>query len=448
MTAKPLAQPASHLERVLRVRDGLAVSVGLVVGAGILRTPGLIAGYLGSPALIIGVWVLGGVMAAFATLMLAEMAAALPQAGGKYVYARAAYGPGAGFVAGWGELVFSRAFTGAAKAVVIAEYIVILAGRGSVPILAVGVVLAFSFIHLRGLRMGMGFQHATTILKVLVLVGIGVAGILGGGAETTSIIAGRPEAAGLLGFALAYQSIAFSYYGWEEAAKMAEEVKDPGRSMPRILLGGALLVAGLYLLMNLAFFGALSVEEMAGSPLVAQDAIAGVFGETAGHVVVVASILILLSSLNVNFLVMPRVAFALARDRIAPGMFTRVGPRGTPVAGLLFASGVILLLSVSGTFETLIRFMMLVALSIDMMVLSGFFRLRRRQELVKPFRMPGHPWIPVLTIVLYVLVIVIIVATQPGLAIGGGAVLAALIVGGIIAQKQAEGRRREAEGGR
>lgn len=435
--AESLAPPRRQLKRVLRVRDGLAVSVGLVIGAGILRTPGLIASYLGSPALILGVWVLGGVMAALATLMLAEMAAAIPEAGGKYVYARAAYGTGAGFVAGWAELVFSRGFTGAAKAVVIAEYIVLLAGRGSVPILAAGVVLAFAAIHLRGLRMGMRFQHVTTILKILVLLGIAAAGIWGGGAETTSIVAGSPETAGLLGFALAYQSVAFAYYGWEDVAKMSEEVRDPGRSMPRILLGGAVAVAGLYLLMNLAYFAALSPQEMAGSPLVAQDAITGVFGETAGNVVVLASILILLSSLNVNFLGMPRVAFALARDHIAPSVFTRVGERGTPVAGLLFASVLILLLSISGTFESLIRFMMLVALSIDMMVLSGFFRLRRRQELDKPFLMPGHPFLPALTIFLYVLVLVVIVATQPALALGGGAVLAALIVGGVVAEKRA-----------
>ncbi len=160
------------------------------------------------------------------------------------------------------------------------------------------------------------------------------------------------------------------------------------------------------------------------------------FGETAGAVVVAASILILLSSLNVNFLGMPRVAFALARNRLGPELFTRVSERGTPVAGLLFATTIILLLAVSGTFETLIRFMMLVALSIDLMVLLGFFRLRRRPDLPKPFRMPGYPWLPAVTLVLYAAVLLTIIATQPVLAAGGGAMIALLVVGGVITAKR------------
>ncbi|MYI45202.1 MAG: amino acid permease, partial [Gemmatimonadetes bacterium] len=130
----------SEMKRVLRIRDGLAITVGIVIGAGILRTPGLIAEYLGNGWLILSVWVLGGVVAALSTLVLAEMAAALPKAGGKYVYAREAFGPVAGFVAGWSELLVSRAFSGAIKAVAIAEYIIILVGSGSVRLLAVGVV--------------------------------------------------------------------------------------------------------------------------------------------------------------------------------------------------------------------------------------------------------------------------------------------------------------------
>ncbi|MEJ2185045.1 MAG: APC family permease [Gemmatimonadota bacterium] len=434
----------SDLKRVLRVRDGLAVTVGMVIAAGILRSPGLIAGYLGKPSLIMAVWVLGGIMAALATLMLAEMSAALPEAGGKYVYARAAYGNGAGFVAGWGEIIVTRGFSGAAKAVVIAEYLTILLGRGSVPILAMGVVLAFAFVHLGGVRSSKRFQNATTILKILVLLGIAAAGLMGRGHGGGSSGAGAsPTATGLLGFALAYQMVAFAYYGYEDVAKMAEEFENPGRSMPRILLGGALAVAALYLLMNLAYFGALSVQQMAGAPLVAQDAIAGVFGSTAGKVVVAAAILILLSSLNVNFFGMPRVAFALARDRLGPKLFQRVSERGTPVPGLLLASAIILVLAMSGTFETLIRFMMLVALSVDLMVLTGFFRLHNRAGLEKPFRMPGYPWLPALTIVLYAAVIVIIVATEPRLAMGAAAMVAALIIGAVFTSRRV--RRLEAQ---
>jgi APA family basic amino acid/polyamine antiporter len=429
------------LHRVLRIRDGLAVTVGIVIGAGILRTPGLIAGYLGNPWLILAVWILGGVVVALSTLMLGEMAAALPAAGGKYVYARQAWGPQMGFVAGWSELLVTRGFSGASKAVVIAEYIRILAGgRGSLPILSLAVCLAFFVLHTRGLKTSTLFQNVTTAIKVLVILLIAAAGIWAGdmvGFDSAPFTMTGPTA-GLLAFALAYQSISFAYYGWEDAAKMAEEVKDPGRALPKILVGGSLAVMVLYLLMNVAFLAALTPEEMAGSELVAQDAIAAVFGSAAGTVVVLASLLILVSSLNVNFLGLPRVAYGLARDGLAPEGFTRVDERGTPRNALYFIAAWIAALALTGAFELLIRFMMTVAITVDTMVLLGYFRLRAaRPDLDRPFRMPGHPWLPGLTISLYVAILAIIVGTQPQLALGAGGMLGAMLLAGWWTARQA-----------
>jgi APA family basic amino acid/polyamine antiporter len=235
--------------------------------------------------------------------------------------------------------------------------------------------------------------------------------------------------------------VAFAYYGWEDAAKMAEEVKDPGRSLPKILLGGAAAVAVTYLLINVAFLVALTPAEMNGSPLVAEDAIRGVLGNAAGNAVVAAGLLILLSSLNVNFLGMPRVLFALSRDRLGPAVFTRVGPRGTPTAALIFISLLILGFAVSGAFEFLIRFMMLIAITVDLMVLLGFFRLRRaRPDLVRPMRVPAYPWLPGLAIALYLAVLAIIIATQPSLALGGGAMLILLITAGWFTVRRGTAR--------
>ncbi len=428
----------SEMKRVLRVRDGLAITVGIVIGAGILRTPGLIAGHLGNGWLILAVWVLGGVVAALSTLVLAEMAAALPKAGGKYVYAREAFGPVAGFVTGWSELLVSRAFSGAVKAVAIAEYIIILVGSGSVRILAVGVVAGYVILHLGGLRVGTTFQNVTTAIKVVVLAAIAAAGIAAG--DGSGLVAPPTvRHASLLGFALAYQSVAFAYYGWEDAAKMAEEIRDPGRSLPRILIGGAVAVAILYLMVNMAYLAALSPQEMAGSELVARDAVQGVFGNTAATFVVVASLLILISSGNVNFLGMPRVAFGLARSGLAPKIFRYVSPRGTPVAGLLLIGTLILLLASTGAIEFLIQFMMLVAISVDLMVLSAFFRLRRaRPDLERPLRVPGGMWTAGATIVLYLAILGIIVGTQPGLAVGAAVILGGLGVAGVVTAKRSK----------
>jgi APA family basic amino acid/polyamine antiporter len=441
-----VATPPTHqLKRILRVRDGMAVTVGIVIGAGILGTPGLIAGYLGDPWIILGMWFFGGVMAGLSTLVLAEMAAALPEAGGKYVYARYAWGDTMGFVAGWSELIVSRGFSGASKAVLIATYILMLvgdglgAGRGSVSILAFSVVLAYFVLHTRGLETSTTFQNVTTALKVFIILAIAAVGIWGGTAGVVgpeTIVSGEATV-GLLGYALAYQSISFAYYGWEDAAKMSEEVMDPGRALPRILLGGALAVMVLYLLMNVSFLAALTPAQMAGSDLVAADATAAVFGESAGTIVVIASLLILISSANVNFLGLPRVAYGLAQRGLAPRAFAQVDARGTPRNALIFISSWIGLLALTGAFETLIRFMMTVAITVDTMVLLGYFKLRAsRPDLERPFRMPGHPVLPALTIALYVAILVILVYTQWRLAMGAGAMLAAMLVAGMITTRR------------
>ncbi|HEX9887677.1 MAG TPA: amino acid permease [Longimicrobiales bacterium] len=433
------------LLRVLRIRDGLAVTVGIVVGAGILRTPGLIAGYLGNTWVILAVWLFGGVMAVLSTVVIAEMAAALPHAGGKYVYAREAYGPVAGFVTGWSEVFVTRGFSGASKAVVIAEYFVLLTGWGNIRLLAAIVIFAYAALHLGGIEVGKTFQNVTTVLKVLVIVGLAGAAIWAGdaagfSAAGTGDMGAALEGSGgaLLAFALAYQSVSFAYYGWEDAAKLSEETVDPGRAMPRILLGGAAAVGVIYLIVNVAFLMALTPEEMAGSELVAQDAIAAVFGDAAGTVVLVASLLILISSLNVNFMGLPRVAYALAREGLAPRAFTQVGDRGTPIPALLFISAVILGLALTGAFEFLIRFMMLIAITVDTLVLSAVLRLRSSHaHLERPFKVPGYPWLPVLTLVLYVFLIAIIVATQPMLALGAGSMLVVLLLGGLWFSRRA-----------
>jgi len=431
---------ADGLLRILRVRDGLAVTVGIVIGVGILRTPGLIAGYLGSPLAMLGVWIFGGIVVALSTLVLAEMAAALPQAGGKYVYAREAYGPHVGFVVGWSELLVTRGFSGAAKAVVIAEYLVLLMGRGSVPVLAAAIVLAFFFLHSGGLKVGRDFQNISTLAKILFILAIAAAGVLGGdgrGFLTTMEVS--PEFGGLLGFALAYQAIAFTYYGWEEPAKLAEETQDPGRSLPRILVGGAVAVAILYLLINLAFLSALTPEEMAGSQLVAADALQATFGGAAGTFVTVASLVILLSSLNVQFLGMPRVTLGLAREGMAPRIFTRVSRLGTPQPALVFITGILLALALTGAFEFLMRFMMAVAVAVDMTVLAGIFPLRKKQpDLHRPLKVPAYPLLPAVTVLLYLLVLVTIVGTQPTLGLGAAIMLGTLGLGSWITLRESQ----------
>ena len=355
-----------------------------------------------------------------------------PEAGGKFYYTHEAFGPVAGFVTGWGEIIITRGFSAASKAIVIGEYLILLTGWGEIRPWAAGVVFLFLTINLMGLRTGRMVQNVVTAVKVgLIMVIIG-AGFWGGDGASLQSSAGFAATDNrLLGFALAYLAISFTYYGWDDFLKLAGEVKEPGKTLPRVLIFGTVSVAMLYLLLNWAFLSAMTPAEAAGSPLVAADVVAKVFGDAGGRLITVAALIILVSSLNVQFMGLPRVAFGLAHRGLAPKQFARVSRHGTPVVGLLVVSALIFVMAMTRSFELLIQYLAFVAISIDATVLVGLFRLRRtRPDATRPFLTPGYPLLPLLTVALYVALFVIIAVTQPELALGGAALIALLAAGG------------------
>jgi APA family basic amino acid/polyamine antiporter len=427
-------RPRQVLPRVLGPFDGLSMVVGMVIGVGILRTPGLIAQHLPDATWILGMWVAGGVMAALSTLVFAELSATIPQAGGKYLYARQAYGDAMGFAIGALDLFGIRAFTSASKAVVIGGFLVELAGRGSTQILSAAIVVILLTLHLQGLRMGAWVQNFTTALKVLVLVAIVVVGFsLGTGVSWEPTAAPSSASITFLGFALAYQSIWFTYYGWEDVVKMAEDIRDPGRNVPRAMLGGSAVIALLYLSVNVAYLHVLTPAEMAGSSFVARDAIGAALGSAVGTALTVAGLIIVIAGLNANFMSMPRIPFALARDGFFPHGLAQLDQRGTPARSILFAAILMLILASTGTFELLVRFMTFIMLVVDGTILVSLFVLRRRfPDVERPFRVPWYPWTPIAVLVMYVGVIVLLAVTQPKLALGGTALVAAAVIAGVV----------------
>ncbi len=428
----------TELHRILGPLDGLAIVVGIVIGAGILGTPGLVAGYLGDPRLILGVWLFGGLSTALTALVLAELGAMIPAAGGKYAYVRQAYGDTAGCFAGWGELLLNRSFTGAAKAVLIGQYVVMLAGgRGSPRLVAAAATVALLLLNLRGICAGRAFQNASTVLKVgLLAVVVGAGFLRGDGASWSSAAAAPPAQGLLLGLALAFQSVFYTYYGAEASLQVSEELREPGRSVPLMLLFGVAAVTLLYLLLNVAFLNTLTPAAMARSPLVAQDVLAKVLGERSGVAVAVVALGILVSSYNYNFFGTPRIAYGLARDGLAPRTFTSVNAAGTPTAALYLTSTVIFVVAASGAFELVLRFMSFLALAVDGLVLTTVFVLRRDSTRPRPFRVPWYPLVPATAVALYATLIVLIGITQPRLALGGTTLLAAVAVGAWIATRQ------------
>lgn len=431
--ARDGARSRSGLLRILGFWDGVAVVVGVIIGSGILRTPGLIAGNLGRPWVIFGIWVLGALVAIASALVLAELVTLIPRVGGKYVYAREAFGPLAGFVTGWSEIV-SRGMTAAAKAVVVGEYLLLLTGSGSVRVLAMSVAVAFALLHWMGLRPARVFQNAATLLKAAILVGVsGVAFSLGSGFRWEAPVSEPTTALGwLAAFALSFQVIAFTYYGYDEATKLAEEVREPQRQLPRILILGVLAVAGIYLLVNAAFFYVLTPAEMAGSPLVAADVAARLLGTEAGALVTIAALVVLAGSLNVNFLSLPRVGLALAQDALAPRFMTRVSESGTPRPALLVATFVVVVAALVRSFAELVYLIMFIALAVDGLVVLGLFRLRRvHPDWERPYRVPLYPVLPALVLVIYAALLVAVGISRPWVAALAGGILALLALIGF-----------------
>ncbi len=392
-----------ELKRSLRVRDGLAMVVGIMVGSGIFRTPGAVASQLGRPGLTLFVWLLGGVVAFMGTLIFAELATRYPAAGGKYVYARAAFGPRIGFVVGWVEAVVYIAAI-AAIAVVCGEYLGRLIGAPDAAAQWLGVVLLvfFTAVNLAGVASGRWVQNISTTLKVAGLVVVIIAAFArGSGIGWTSSIPKAPHGTALVGaMAVAFQAVVWSYYGYLDGGKIAEEVVEPSRSLPRIYLGGIALVTALYLLLNAAYVYVLPLDKVAASKLVAADVMTALFGAAAGVAFLALSLLVVIASLNGNIFVTPRVIFGLAREGLGPKGLARVNTGGTPWAAMTCVGVTAMLLALSGTFEQLLALTITLILIVDSIAVLSLVVARRKED-TAPFRTPLYPAVPLVFVGVY-----------------------------------------------
>ena len=360
-----------ELKRSLRLYDGLAMIVGIVIGAGIFRTPGDIAAPLGRPWLTFVAWVLGGALAYVGALIFAELATRLPKAGGKYVYAREAFGSRAAFVIGVIEGLVLYPAAIAAISVAAGEFFERLTGW------RVGgwmFVVLFTGINLIGVAMGRWVQNFVTSAKILALGGVVVVAFAAGhGVGWHGTLPNAPTGMAVWGaIAVASQWVIWTYYGYVDAAKIAEEVVEPDRTLPRIFLLGIAVVTGLYLLLNAAFLHVLPFEQVAASKLVAGDVAGAIFGARGNTVITVLALLIVLASLNGNVFVTPRVVFGLARDGLAPAFLARVNAGGTPWPAMVLVGVVAVVLAATGQFATQQSLAILIVLVIDGISFAAF----------------------------------------------------------------------------
>lgn len=392
------ARPVQLL-RVMGVAFGVAVGVGSVIGAGILRTPGEIAAQLPNPWLFIAAWIAGGAYALLGANSMAELGTMLPRSGGQYVYARHALGPYAGFVIGWSDWVSSCGSV-AAISIVIAEslgaLVPVLAPRTAT--VAAAVVLVVTVVLWRGARESDRTQQLTSLVKSVALLTLVAACFLVGARHPVadaSLTPPRLPAGGALlaAFVVALQGVIYSYDGWTGVIYFSEEVRDPGRQIPRALFGSLVSVMAIYLLINAAFIHVLPMSAMASSTMVAATAATSVFGSYGDRVVRAIVVLALPSAVTANLLMASRVAFSMGRDGLATRAAARVSPTGTPTVALLLSSACTILFVLTGTFEVVIALLAFMFVVMYAVSFSIVFILRRREpDAPRPYRAWGYPW--------------------------------------------------------
>ncbi len=402
-TTLPLGRSRGRLLQILGVGFGLAVAVGDTIAAGIVRTPGEIASRLPSAWLFLGVWVAGGLYALLSAFQLAELGAMIPRSGGQYNFARRALGDYAGFIVGWSDWI-SACGTTAAVAIVAGEYMgaLVPALAGKEVAIALGITAAFAVLQWRGLRWGSRTQELTSLLKALGFAALVAACFLlgGKGAGASAVAAPRPAGLPLL-FALvvALQAVIYSYDGWDAVIYFCEEVREPGRDIPRSMFAGVLSVMGIYLLVNLALVYVLPMSQIAGQNFALGVAALRVFGPHGDAVVRAVMVLSLLSCINANQLIASRVPFAMSRDGLFPRRAVAVNEGGTPSVALWVSTTVAALFILSGTFERVIALLAFFFVANYALSFISVFVLRRHEpEAARPYRAWGYPWTTVLAL--------------------------------------------------
>jgi basic amino acid/polyamine antiporter, APA family len=385
-----------QLKRILGVSFGIAVTIGGMIGLGILRTPGTVAAQLGSPWLILAIWTLGGIYALFGVFSAAELGVCIPRTGGWYAYARRAFGEYAGFAAGWMDYI-SYPATLAITSITTAEYFSSLfpGMANSVKAMAIAALLAVGFINWLGVRWGGRFQEILSFAKAGVFIAIvGAAFIFGENSSASNPVAAAfaSPMSTVAAIVIALQSVIYTYDGWYSAIYFSEESKDR-TSIPRSMVAAVVLVTIIYVLVNAALLYALPMENLGSSTLPVADLANRIFGIYGDKVVTILALITLLSLLNANMLTGPRIIFAMSRDGLLADRIADVNEGGTPSTALLLTIGLTIPVILTGSFETILA---VTAFLFIVLYVSGFLAvivLRWKEtELERPYKAHGYPW--------------------------------------------------------
>ncbi|UCE85698.1 MAG: amino acid permease [Deltaproteobacteria bacterium] len=398
--------PADAALRRVGAFTAACVLVSNAVGSGIFTTTGFLSRDLGDPRLILLLWGLGGVLALAGAMSYSELGAALPRVGGEYVYLRRTFGPLCGFMSGWTSFTIGFSAAIAAAAVSFGHYLLELvpegAPRPAPAALALLLVWILTGIHALGVERGGSFQRFITVLKIggiglLVAAGFAFGQGRWANVATASAVVEPGLGAGAVGLIF----VLYSFSGWNAAGYIAGEIREPGRNLPRAMVGGTLFISALYLAVNLVYFYALPVDALAREPVlpVAEKAAAALFGTTAAQVVVGVLCVSIAGAISSMIWAGPRVYWAMAEDGVAPALLGRTSRSHAPVHAIALQSLWITVLIVSGTFEQLVVYSGVALALFSALAVGSVIALRRREpDLPRPYRVAFYPWLPLLYI--------------------------------------------------
>lgn len=393
------------LRRELTLFDAVSIIVGIMIGSGIFFIPTFVLGRAGAPGLALLVWGAAGVISVLSGLCYAELGAAMPQAGGVYVYLREAFGPLVAFTSTWSGFLIGGPGSIAALAVAFGTYagfFLPLSGLG-IKLFAVGTVAFLTAINVLGVRQGARLQNVLTVAKIVPILAISIFGLLQGQVgDFTPLL---PDGSGLStisSFGLALIAALWAFSGWANVNSLAEELKNPSRDLPLAMILGVGGVTLLYGLFNFALLNVLPASSLLATETPAAAVAVALFGKVGGVVIAGGALISILGSCNGCILAFPRNYFAMSRDGLFFPQLGEIHPRfGTPLVASVASAVISIVLIMSGTFQQLTTLVVFSSVIYTTLAIAAVFVLRRkRPDLQRPYRVLGYPVVPILVLML------------------------------------------------
>ncbi len=422
------APAGPSLAREIGLFGATMLVMGGIVGSGIFMNPYVVAGQVGTPALILLAWSFGGLVALAGAFVYAELASLRPAVGGQYAYLREAYSPQVAFLYGWVLLLVTQSGGMAAVAVTLARYLgELVALPVSEAAVALAVLAALTAVNCLGVRAGSDVQSLLMVLKTIAILGLVATGFVMFGGERVALVPvlDRPPSLDLVAaFGAALVPVLFAYGGWQTSGFVMGELKRPERDMPRALLLGVAGVVVLYLSVNVVCLRALGADGLAASRAPATDVMRAALGERGARLIALGIVISTLGFLAQGILTAPRVYYAMARDGVFFRAVGELHPRSrVPVLAIALQGLVAGLIAVSGRYEQILNYV--VSVDFIAMGLTGaaLFVFRRRGE-TGSFRAPGHPWTTAFFVLSCWLVVAATIHRYPRDSLKGLAILA------------------------